>query len=128
MSKNPRNESGKEFEGMVRDILKEHKIRTNGPQSTGIDFPLLDFGIGLDAKGQSGDGTDFEGWPLKVYKHLKDHKRVVIVNRLPHKHLKRASYLDMKKMVYWLGGEIVHWDDFHNWCLELKDKEPEPFF
>jgi hypothetical protein len=50
MSKNPRNESGKEFEGIVRDILKEHEIRTNGPQSTGIDFPLLDFGIGLDAK------------------------------------------------------------------------------
>jgi hypothetical protein len=128
MSKNPRNESGKEFEGIVRDILKEHEIRTNGPQSTGIDFPLLDFGIGLDAKGQSGDGTDFEGWPLKVYKHLKDHKRVVIVNRLPHRHLTRASYLDMKEMVYKMGGEIVHIDDFHNWCLELKDKEPEPFF
>ena len=125
---NPRNESGKEFEGMVRDILKEHKIRTNGPQSQGIDFPLLDFGIGLDAKGQSGDGTDFEGWPLKVYKHLKDHKRVVIVNRLPHKHLTRPSYLDMKEMVYELGGEIVHWDDFSDWLLELKDKEPEPFF
>ena len=27
MSKNPRNESGKEFEGIVRDILKEHEIK-----------------------------------------------------------------------------------------------------
>ena len=126
--KNPRNTSGMIFESIVCDVLRKCEMRFDGPKSKGIDFKLLDFGIGIDAKGQIGEGTDFEGWPLKVWKHSKEIKKVVIVNRLPYNYLKRRSYLDIKKMIHELGGEIVHIDDFKNWLLELKGREPEPFF